>query len=406
MKLIEAIVQLAPDVEKIRRELHANPELSFEERGTAKLICAKLDEWAIPHYRGLASTGVVGVIRAGTSKRAIGLRADMDALPIVELNAFSHSSRSLGKMHACGHDGHVAMLLAAARHLSETRRFDGTVYLIFQPAEESGGGGQKMVEEGLFDRFPMDVVFAMHNWPGLPFGQFAVGPGVAMASSNEFELKIYGKGGHAALPHTTVDPILIASEIIQAFQTILTRSKKSTDPAVLSVTTIHAGDTPNVTPSTCVLGGTVRTFSSEVTNLIEARMTTVASQVCAAHGVNCDFCFRRIYPPTVNSAAEAQMMREVMEEVVGLENVLPQEAAMTSEDFSFMLEARPGAYAFVGNGDGEHREASHCLGPCTLHNPSYDFNDGLIPLGATVWARLAEQFLKAGVKDSSANPNS
>ncbi len=396
MKLIDSIVTQAAGIASIRRDLHAHPELCFKEVRTADIVAARLAEWGIPVHRGMATTGVVGIVKAGTSTRAIGLRADMDALPVTELNTFGHASRHPGKMHACGHDGHTAMLLAAAQHLAKHRDFDGTVYLIFQPAEEGGGGAREMVNEGLFERFPMDAVFGMHNWPGMKAGQSAVSPGPAMASSNEFTVTIHGKGGHAAQPHTGVDPVLVACEMVQAFQTILTRNKKPIDAGVISVTMINAGEANNVIPDTCVLRGTVRTFSLEVLDLIESRMATIAEHVSAAHEARADFNFRRNYPPTVNSAAEANFARDVMAGIVGADNVLVQEPAMTAEDFSFMLLARPGAYAFIGIGDGAHRDMHHGDGPCTLHNASYDFNDDLIPLGATCWVELARHFLKPG----------
>ncbi|RYF83621.1 MAG: amidohydrolase [Comamonadaceae bacterium] len=393
MKLIDSIVTQAAGIASVRRDLHAHPELGYEEVRTADVVAAKLTEWGIPIHRGLGKTGVVGILKNGNSARAVGLRADMDALPIQEVNTFAHASQHAGKMHACGHDGHTAMLLAAAQHLAKHRNFDGTVYLIFQPAEEGGGGADAMIKDGLFEQFPMDAVYGMHNWPGMQAGQMAVSPGPAMASGNKFYVTVRGKGGHAALPHTGIDPVPIACEMVQAFQTLITRKMKPTDSAVISVTTIHAGDTNNVIPNDCELTGTVRTFSLEVLDLIESGMRRVAEHICAAHEAECDFRFERYYPPTINTPAEADFAREVMGEVVGPQNVLKQEAAMTSEDFAFMLLARPGAYAFIGNGDGMHRDALHGEGPCTLHNSSYDFNDDLIPLGATVWVRLAERFL-------------
>jgi len=396
MKLIDSLVTQAAGIASIRRDLHAHPELCFQEVRTADIVAAKLTEWGIPIHRGLGTTGVVGIVKNGTSTRAIGLRADMDALPVTELNTFEHASKHQGKMHACGHDGHTAMLLAAAQHLAKHRNFDGTVYLIFQPAEEGGGGAREMIAEGLFEKFPMDAVYGMHNWPGMKAGQFAVSPGPAMASSNEFKITIHGKGGHAALPHTGIDPVPVACEMVQAFQTILTRNKKPTDTGLISVTMIHAGEASNVIPDTCELQGTVRTFTLEVLDLIERRMKHIAEHIGAAHDTEVDFYFHRNYPPTINTAAEANFAREVMAGIVGADNVLPQEAAMTAEDFSFMLQAKPGAYAFIGNGDGAHRAMHHGGGPCTLHNASYDFNDDLIPLGATCWVELAEQFLKPG----------
>lgn len=396
MKLIDSLVTQAAGIASIRRDLHAHPELCFEEVRTADVVAAKLTEWGIPIHRGMATTSVIGIVKNGTSSRAIGLRADMDALPVTELNDFAHKSTHHGKMHACGHDGHTAMLLAAAQHLAKNRNFDGTVYLIFQPAEEGGGGAREMVKEGLFEQFPMDAVFGMHNWPGMKAGQFAVSPGPAMASSNEFKITIRGKGGHAALPHTGIDPVPIGCEMVQAFQTILTRSMKPTDAGLISVTMFHAGEAVNVIPNNAELRGTVRTFSLEVLDLIESRMQQIAEHISAAHGAECDFEFVRNYPPTINSADEANFARRVMAGIVGADNVLVQEPAMTAEDFSFMLLAKPGAYAFIGNGDGAHRDMHHGAGPCTLHNASYDFNDDLIPLGATCWVQLAEQFLKPG----------
>ena len=393
MKLIDSIVAEAASIAAVRRDLHAHPELCYEELRTADVVASRLAEWGIPFHRGMGRTGVVGIVKQGTSPRGVGLRADMDALPVTELNTFAHASRYAGKMHACGHDGHTAMLLAAAQHLATHRNFDGTVYLIFQPAEEGGGGAREMIEDGLFERFPMEAVFGMHNWPGMAAGQFAVSPGPVMASGNKFYITIHGKGGHAALPHTGIDPVPIACELVQAFQTILTRNMKPTDSAVISVTTIHAGETNNVIPDLCELSGTVRTFSVDVLDMIEARMRRIAEHVCAAYDAHCDFRFVRYYPPTINSAAEADFARGVMAGIVGAGNVLQQNAAMTSEDFAFMLQARPGAYAFIGNGDGAHRDLHHGEGPCTLHNASYDFNDQLIPLGATCWVRLAEQWL-------------
>ncbi|MBB1603713.1 M20 aminoacylase family protein [Variovorax sp. UMC13] len=402
MKLIDSLVTQAAGIASIRRDLHAHPELCFQEVRTADVVAAKLTEWGIPIHRGLGTTGVVGIVKNGTSTRAVGLRADMDALPVTELNTFEHASKHHGKMHACGHDGHTAMLLAAAQHLAKHRNFDGTVYLIFQPAEEGGGGAREMIKEGLFEQFPMDAVFGMHNWPGMKAGQFAVSPGPAMASSNDFKITIRGKGGHAALPHTGIDPVPVACEMVQAFQTILTRSKKPTETGLISVTMIHAGEANNVIPDSCELQGTVRTFTLEVLDLIETRMKKIAEHISAAHDAEVDFHFHRNYPPTINTEAEANFARKVMAGIVGAENVLPQEGAMTAEDFAFMLQAKPGAYAFIGNGDGAHRDMHHGGGPCTLHNASYDFNDDLIPLGATCWVELAEQFLAQGQPGAAA----
>ena len=397
MKLIESILAQAPTMAAIRRDLHAHPELCFEEVRTADIVAAKLTEWGIPIHRGMGTTGVVGIVHGrdgGACGRGIGLRADMDALPMQEFNTFAHASQHAGKMHACGHDGHTAMLLAAAKHFAKHRDFDGTVYLIFQPAEEGGGGAREMIKDGLFAKFAMEAVFGMHNWPGMPAGSFAVSPGPVMASSNEFKITIRGKGSHAALPHNGTDPVPIACQLVQAFQTIITRNKKPVDAGVISVTMIHAGEATNVVPDYCVLEGTVRTFSIEVLDMIEQRMRELSEGICAAFGARCEFVFERNYPPTINSAAEAAFAREVMAGIVGADKVLTQEPTMGAEDFSYMLQVKPGAYCFIANGDGQHREMGHGGGPCTLHNPSYDFNDELIPLGATYWVELAQRWLK------------
>ena len=395
MNLIDAIVHDAADIARVRRDIHAHPELCFQEVRTADRVAQCLTEWGIEVHRGLGQTGVVGCLRHGSSARAIGLRADMDALPMQEFNRFEHASRHPGKMHACGHDGHVAMLLAAARHLSRHRTFDGTVYFIFQPAEEGGGGAREMIRDGLFERFPVDAVFGLHNWPGLAVGEFAISPGPVMASSNEFKITVRGKGCHAALPHNGMDPVLVACQMVQAFQTIISRNKKPVDAGVISVTMIHAGEATNVVPDFCELQGTVRTFTKEVLDLIERRMREVAEHTCAAFGALCEFEFQRNYPPTVNHTAEAAFARQVMAEVVGEPHVRAQEPTMGAEDFAYMLQDKPGAYAFIGNGDGAHRHVGHGEGPCTLHNPNYDFNDALIPIGGSYWVRLVERWLKA-----------
>ncbi|MCI5070542.1 M20 aminoacylase family protein [Acidovorax sp.] len=396
MNVIDSIVTQAASIAAVRRDIHAHPELCFEEVRTADVVAQKLTEWGIPIHRGLGKTGVVGIVKGrdgGASGRAIGLRADMDALPMQEFNTFAHASKHQGKMHACGHDGHVAMLLAAAQHFAKHRNFDGTVYLIFQPAEEGGGGARVMIEDGLFEQFPMEAVYGMHNWPGLPVGTFAVSPGPVMASTSEFKITLRGKGGHAALPHTGIDPVPIACGMVQSFQTIISRNKKPVDAGVISVTMIHAGEATNVVPDSVELQGTVRTFTVEVLDLIEKRMRQIAEHTCAAHDATCEFEFVRNYPPTINSPAEAEFARKVMATIVGEERVLPQEPTMGAEDFAYMLQAKPGAYCFIANGDGAHREMGHGGGPCMLHNPSYDFNDDLIPLGATYWVKLAEAWL-------------
>jgi hippurate hydrolase len=393
MKLLDPIVANTPQIAALRRELHAHPELCFEEVRTADLVAAKLTEWGIPIHRGMGTTGVVGIVKAGTSSRAIALRADMDALPMQEFNTFAHASQHPGKMHACGHDGHTAMLLGAAQHLAQHRHFDGTVYLVFQPAEEGGGGAREMIKDGLFEQFPVEAVFGMHNWPGMRAGTFAASPGPVMASSNEFKIVIRGKGGHAAMPHNAIDPVVVACQMVQGFQTIISRNKKPIDAGVISVTMIHTGEATNVIPDQCEIQGTVRTFTIAVLDMIEQRMRDLAQHTSAAFGTTCEFQFVRNYPPTINSAKEAEFARKVMASIVGEENVLAQEPTMGAEDFAYMLQAKPGCYSFIANGDGAHREMGHGGGPCMLHNPSYDFNDALLPLGATYWVRLAEQWL-------------
>ncbi len=393
MQLIDRLVEFRTEIQQIRRDLHAHPELRFEEQRTADVVARKLAEWSIDVTRGLGGTGVVGTIKNGRSSRAVGLRADMDALPITEVNQFDHRSRHAGKMHACGHDGHTAMLLAAAKYLAERRPFDGTVHLIFQPGEEGGAGAQRMIDDGLFDRFPCDAVFGMHNWPNLKFGQFGVTPGPMMASSNEFDIRIRGRGAHAAMPHLGVDPVFVAVQIVNGLQAIITRVKKPIDSAVLSVTIIQAGEATNVIPETARLAGTVRTFSDAVTAEVEEQMKRIVPMTASAHGAEADVEFKWNYPPTVNHAHEAEFAATVMDDIVGSDNVVRGiEPTMGAEDFAFMLKARPGAYVFIGNGDGTHRIAGHGMGPCMLHNPSYDFNDELIPLGATYWVRLVEKF--------------
>ena len=393
MKLIESILADVPAITAIRRDIHAHPELCFQEVRTADIVAQALQSWGIEVHRGLGTTGVVGTIRQGSSPRSIGLRADMDALPMTEHNRFPHASVHAGKMHACGHDGHTAMLLAAAKHLSRHRNFDGTVHFVFQPAEEGGGGAREMIKDGLFEKFPMQAMFGMHNWPGMKAGQFAVCDGPMMASSNEFRITIRGKGSHAALPHNGIDPVPIACQMVQAFQTIITRNKRPIDAAVISVTMIHAGEATNVVPDHCEVQGTVRTFTIEMLDMIERRMNEIAQHTAAAFGATVAFEFKRNYPPTINHKAEVAFLREVMKDVVGAENTLVFEPTMGAEDFSYFLQKVPGAYFVIGNGDGDHRTPGHGMGPCTLHNPNYDFNDELIGPGGTLWVRLVERFL-------------
>jgi amidohydrolase len=394
MKLVEPILAFQTELQQIRRDLHAHPELCYEEQRTADVVAARLTEWGIPFVRGLGVTGVVGIIKSGNSPRAIGLRADMDALPVQEVNSFPHASRHPGKMHACGHDGHTTMLLGAAHYLSTHRNFDGTVYLIFQPAEEGGGGARRMIEDGLFKQFPMDAVYGMHNWPGLPTGSFGVVAGPMMASSNEFRVVVKGKGGHAAQPHRGIDPVMVAVQVAQSWQTIISREKNPLDTAVLSITQIHAGSATNVIPDEAVLIGTVRTFTTAVLDLIEKRMEEIARGVAGGFNAGIEFAFKRNYPPLVNHAAQTAFAVEAMLAVAGAGRVdTSVEPTMGAEDFAYMLQAKPGCYVFIGNGEGDHRAGGHGLGPCQLHNASYDFNDQLLPIGASYWVKLAEMSL-------------
>jgi amidohydrolase len=393
MNLLEPILADAATIRAIRRDIHAHPELAYQEVRTADVVAKALTDWGIPIHRGLGKTGVVGIVKNGTSSRAVGLRADMDALPMTEHNTFAHASRHAGKMHACGHDGHTAMLLAAAKHLAKHRHFDGTVYLIFQPAEEGGGGAKAMIDDGIFQRFPMEAVFGAHNWPGMPAGTVAVSPGAMMASSNSFRVVIRGKGSHAALPYMGIDPVPVACQLVMGWQTIITRNRKPIDPGVISATMIHTGEAINVVPDSAEIRGTVRTFSIETLDLIERRMREMAEHTCAAYGATCEFEFHRTYPPTVNHAAETEFVRRSLAGVVGAAQVVPFEPTMGAEDFSFFLQEKPGCYFMLGNGDGAHREGGHGMGPCMLHNPSYDFNDELIPVGASCWVKLAEDWL-------------
>ncbi len=393
LPVLPELLAQSPAIAALRRDIHAHPELCFEEIRTSDLVAKQLEGWGIEVHRGLGKTGLVGVIKGRPGKRAIGLRADMDALPMTEHNRFEHASRHPGKMHACGHDGHTAMLLSAAQYLAAHRNFDGTVYLVFQPAEEGGGGAAEMMKDGLFTRFPMDAIFGMHNWPGMAAGQFAIKPGPCFASSNEFHITIHGKGCHAAMPHLGIDPVPVACQMVQGFQTIITRNVRPIDTGVISTTMIQAGEATNVVPDFVTVQGTVRTFTTEVLDLIETRMRAVAEHTSAAYGARCEFSFQRNYPPTINHTDETDFVRQVMTEVVGADNVLDFEPTMGAEDFSYYLQEKPGAYFLIGNGDGTHREGGHGLGPCMLHNPSYDFNDQLIPLGATLWVKLVQRWL-------------
>ena len=395
MKLFEPISAWSHEITAIRRDLHAYPELAFEETRTADQVASWLEKWGIPIHRGLGVTGVVGILKGtGGEGPAVGLRADMDALPMQELNEFEHKSRHEGKMHACGHDGHTAMLLGAARYLAEHRNFAGTIYLIFQPAEEGFGGAREMIKDGLFKLFPMQAVFGLHNWPGMPAGTFGVLPGAMMASSNTFEIRIEGKGAHGGMPHLGADPIMTAVQLAQSLQTIVSRNVDPLEPVVLSITQIHAGSADNVIPNEAVMRGTVRTFSTEALDLVETRMRELTEHSCTAFGCTAQFDFDRRYPPTINHPEQAAFCAQVIQDLVGPDKLRQDiRPSMGAEDFSFMLQEVPGCYVWLGNGDGDHRSHGHGMGPCMLHNGSYDFNDSLIPIGASYWAKLALDWL-------------
>ncbi|MCM8737657.1 M20 family metallopeptidase [Azospirillum sp. A1-3] len=382
--------RLTADMTEWRRDLHAHPETAFEEQRTSDFVAEKLASFGLEVHRGLAKTGLVGILRNGEGPM-VGFRADMDALHIHEETNLPHSSRNPGRMHACGHDGHTAMLLGAARHLTENPNlFQGTIVFIFQPAEENEGGGRVMVEEGLFDRFPVEKVFGMHNWPGLEVGRIALRPGPLMAAYDIFELTLTGKGTHAGMPHMGTDTIMVGSQIVGAWQTIAARSVHPIDSAVVSVTQFHAGDTWNVLPATAVLRGTVRTFRPEVQDLVQRRMGEVATAIAGGFGVEASLRYERRYPPTTNSVKETELARQAAARVVGEDALdLDPMPSMGAEDFSFMLQKRPGCYIWVGAGPSDQGR--------NLHSPHYDFNDAVLPIGASYWVRLAETVLpKAG----------
>ena len=373
----------------LRHDIHAHPELAYNEHRTSERVTEFLVECGIEVHRGLAGTGVVGVLKIGDSPHMIGLRADMDALPVLEQNTFPHRSRHEGKMHACGHDGHTVMLLGAAQHLAATRDFNGTVAFIFQPAEETDGGARVMIEQGLFEKFPVESVYGMHNWPGLPAGEFAVHKGPVMACADQFDIQIRGHGAHAAMPHQGRDPLLAGAALVQALQGVVSRALDPLDAAVLSVTRFFAGgEAYNVIPAEINIGGTVRAFRPEVRDSIEAAMERQCAGIATAHGVQASLAYRRGYPPTVNTVAEAEACRQVLDGLVGTDRVRTDaNPSMGAEDFAYMLREKPGCYVWIGNGLAE--------GGCMLHNPHYDFNDGVLTLGASYWVRLVESLLPA-----------
>ena len=382
----EQIAAWKDEITTWRHDIHRHPELAFEEHRTADLVAAKLESFGLDVHRGLGKTGVVGTLRAGESDRAVALRADMDALPIQENNDFEYRSVNKNKMHACGHDGHTAMLLGAAKYLSRTRNFNGKVHFIFQPAEEAAGGGLAMIEDGLFEQFPVESVYGMHNWPGLAVGKFGVRTGAMMASFDTFDIEITGIGAHAALPHTGIDPVMIAGQLIGALQTIVSRNADPIDSSVISVTQMEAGDAYNVIPEKAMLRGCSRALNADVRRMIEKRIRETATRLCQAFGANCEVTYANSYPVLVNTAAETKHAVTVAIQLVGSDNVNPNhEPTMGSEDFACMLEQRPGCYIFIGNGDGE--------GTCMVHNAGYDFNDDVIETGVSYWCSLAESLL-------------
>lgn len=397
MKTIDEIERAHPALTAIRRDIHEYPEIAYEESRTSDLVAKLLTEWGIEVHRGLGKTGLVGVLRGtgGNSKRAIGIRADMDALPMPEHNRFAHASKVPGRMHGCGHDGHTTMLLGAAQYLAANRDFDGTVNFIFQPAEEGGNAGAKaMMKDGLFERFPCDEVYGIHNMPGVETGRFGFRVGPFMASSNRFDIVIRGVGGHAAKPESTVDPVRIAAEMVGSLQTLISRNKKPSETAVLSITQIHAGDAYNVIPAEAVIRGTVRTYSVDTLDMMENNMRRIVEMLPQAYGGTGELNFIRAYPCLVNWPEQTAFAADVAAALVGEDKVERNAPAFTgSEYFSFFLEEVPGTYLFLGNGDGEHRGyAYEGMGPCELHNPNYDFNDALLPMGATYWVRLVQAF--------------
>lgn len=385
MSAVEALRGSHARYVEIRRDIHAHPELAYAEHRTADVVARHLESLGIETHRGIGGTGVVGVIRRGTGSRAIGLRADMDALPMQERNEFAHRSTHEGCMHACGHDGHTTMLLAAAEALAKAE-FDGIVYLVFQPAEEGMAGAKAMIDDGIFERFPMGSIFGLHNWPGMESGSFAVHTGPVMAAADRFEIEVTGIGCHAAMPHLGVDPVVASAALVQAFQTIAARTVDPLDAAVVSTTIFRAGKAQNVIPDRVQLGGTVRTFREEVRATVRRRMQEICDGIGAAHGVKIALDYQAGYPATVNSQAEAALCAEVASALVGADKVTTEmRPSMGAEDFAFFLQQKPGCYVWLGNGPGE--------GGCLLHNPNYDFNDDLIPVGGAYWVELVRRLL-------------
>ena len=384
MHLVKQIEDMELQLSEWRQDLHAHPELGFEEHRTSDFVASKLEEFGVEVHREIGKTGIVGVLRQGNETRSIGLRADMDALPISETNEFSHKSKNPGKMHACGHDGHTVMLLAAAKYLAESRSFSGQVNFIFQPAEEGLGGAKAMIDDGLFDKFPCDRVYAMHNGPGIAVGKFASVPGIRTAAGAFFDIKVIGKGGHGAFPQFAIDPITIAAEIIGAIQTIISRTTSPNDSAVLSITKVHAGDAYNVIPESAMLSGTVRTFAIDKMQEIERQMISISEGISKAHGGTALVEFNTLFLPVLNEEEATDLATEVCKDMVGQDNVITTGSAGTgSEDFSFMSNEVPGCYVIIGNGEDSN----------ALHNPNFDFNDEALVYGGSFFSRVIEKEL-------------
>ena len=373
---------------QLRRDIHRHPELAFEEHRTSELVASKLETWGYSVHRGLGGTGVVGTLQRGNSERSLGLRADMDALPIQEKTGLDWASQSPGLMHACGHDGHTAMLLAAAQALAEDGGFNGTLHVIFQPAEEGGGGAVRMMQDGLFELFPCDAIFAMHNMPGVPAGHFVFREGPAMASSDYVTIRVHGTGGHGAMPHRCADPLVAASSIVLALQTVVSRNVDPLETAVVTVGALHAGQANNVIPALATLELSVRALRPDVRLLLESRIKSLVAAQAESFGVTAEIDWKPGYCVLVNSAKETDFARQVALNMLGADKVTPQGPAITgSEDFAFMLEKVPGSYLLIGNGDGDS------VGACMVHNPGYDFNDDNIAIGSAYWINLAKAFL-------------
>lgn len=390
--ILPAIQDMAKEMVEVRHQMHAHPELAFEEHATSDMVAARLKEWGYEVHRGLAGTGVVGTLKRGTGKMRLGIRADMDALPIQETTGLPYASQLPGKMHACGHDGHTAILLAAARSIAQDPQFDGTLNLIFQPAEEGLGGGRVMVEQGLFKLFPCDAIFALHNMPGMPEGQFGFRAGAFMPSSDTVNITVRGKGGHGSAPHLSADPVVAAAHIVVALQTVVSRNVDPREMAVISVGAIHGGEAANVIPQNVTMRLTVRAFNPKIRAMLKQRITDLVQSQAQTMGVQADVDYDWRYPSLINDEASTAFAKQVALDWLGDKGVMPNLAPLTgSEDFSFMLQECPGCYLIVGNGQGEH----HHTGGCMVHNPGYDFNDAILPIAASYWVKLVNAYLKA-----------